>query len=153
MHAVFRLYDLGAPLARLADLGRPLLLLALRLYIASVFFKAGLTKIADWEITLALFTDEYAVPLLSPAVAAVMGTAGELLLPPLLALGLAGRFAALGLTVVNVMAVLSYPALFGFDCPAALHSHIAWGAGLFAVLVFGPGSLSADHLITRTSRR
>lgn len=154
MNALFRLYDLSAPLVRAADLLRPLLLLALRLYLASVFFRSGLTKITDWDTTLYLFTEEYAVPLLPPAIAAFMGTAGELLLPPLLALGLAGRFAALGLTVVNAMAVLSYPALLGFECPAALQSHIAWGAGLLALLSFGPGALSADHLIAarRASR-
>ncbi|XLM23140.1 hypothetical protein MKD33_16725, partial [Chromobacterium piscinae] len=27
-----------------------------------MFFSSGLTKIADWDITLALFTDEYHVP-------------------------------------------------------------------------------------------
>ena len=41
MNAVTRAYDLGAPLARLADQVQPLLLLALRLYIAWVFMKAG----------------------------------------------------------------------------------------------------------------
>lgn len=153
MNAVLRLYDLASPLARFADFGRPLLLLALRLYIAWVFFKAGLTKIDDWEITVALFADEYSVPLLPPALAAVAGTAGELLLPPLLALGLAGRFAAFGLFVVNAVAVLSYPALFGFDCPAALQSHVAWGAGLLAVTVFGPGGLSVDRWLAGRSRR
>ena len=85
MNAVLRLYDLATPFARVADLGRPLLLLALRLFIASVFFKAGLTKIEDWDTTLFLFTEEYSVPLLPPALAAFLGTAGELLLPPLLA--------------------------------------------------------------------
>lgn len=149
MNAVFRLYDLAVLLARLADSVRPLLLLALRLYLAWVFFKSGMTKIADWDSTLFLFAEEYSVPLLPPAIAAVMGTAGELLLPPLLAFGLAGRFAALGLSVVNAMAVLSYPALFGFECPAALQSHVAWGVGLLGVLVCGPGALSVDHWLAR----
>jgi putative oxidoreductase len=149
MNAVLRLYDFALPFARLADLGRPLLLLALRLYIASVFFKAGLTKIEDWDTTLFLFAEEYSVPLLPPALAAFLGTAGELLLPPLLAVGLAGRFAALGLTVVNAMALLAYPALWVFDCPAAVQSHLWWGAGLLVVLAFGPGMLSADHWLVR----
>jgi putative oxidoreductase len=149
MNAVLRLYDLATPFARVADLGRPLLLLALRLFIASVFFKAGLTKIEDWDTTLFLFTEEYSVPLLPPALAALLGTAGELLLPPLLAIGLAGRFAAFGLTVVNAMALLAYPALWAFECPAAVQSHLWWGAGLLAVLTFGPGMLSADHWLVR----
>jgi putative oxidoreductase len=147
MNAVLRLYAFAAPLARLADVGRPLLLLALRLYLAMVFFKAGLTKIDDWDTTLFLFAEEYSVPLLPPALAAVLGTAGELLLPPLLTVGLAGRFAALGLTVVNAMALLAYPALWAFECPAAVQSHLWWGAGMLVVLAFGPGQLSVDHRI------
>ncbi|MBP6097512.1 MAG: DoxX family protein [Methyloversatilis sp.] len=148
MNAIItRMYDLGAPLARLADQIRPLLLLALRLFIAWVFIKAGLTKIEDWDTTLFLFREEYAVPLLSPQVAAFMGTAGELLLPPLLAIGLAGRLAAAGLFVVNVMAVVSYPALWEFECPAAFDAHVWWGVGLLVLTAFGPGALSADRLL------
>src|SRR5690606_34785283 len=75
----------------LLDSLRPLAALVARAYLAQVFFLSGLTKIRDWEITLLLFTEEYQVPLLSPQVAAVMGTGGELVLPVLLLLGLAGR--------------------------------------------------------------
>jgi putative oxidoreductase len=132
---------------------QPVLLLAVRCYIAWVFFAAGLTKIDDWGTTLALFQDEYQVPLLPPALAAFMGTAGELLLPPLLVLGLAGRFAALGLFVVNVMAVISYPALFQFDCPAAIQSHYFWGALLLGVAAFGPGALSLDAWLAKRLQR
>ena len=57
---------------------QPLALLAARLYVAQVFWLSGLTKIRDWDTTLALFENEYQVPLLSPAVAAWMGTGGEL---------------------------------------------------------------------------
>lgn len=115
-------------------------LLGARLYVAQVFWLSGLTKIRDWETTLALFENEYQVPLLSPHLAAWMGTTGELALPVLLVLGLGGRFAALGLSVVNVMAVLSLP-----DMPAAARSlHDLWGALLLAVLLFGPGRWSLD---------
>jgi putative oxidoreductase len=147
MNAINRMYDAGAPLARLSEQLQPLLLLGLRLFIAWVFIKAGLTKIEDWDTTLFLFRDEYAVPLLSPQVAAFMGTAGELLLPPLLAIGLAGRLAAAGLFVVNVMAVVAYPALREFECPAAFDSHVWWGVGLLVLTAFGPGALSADRLL------
>ena len=44
-----------------------------RLYVAQIFFASGLTKLRDWDITLALFTDEYKVPLLSPEIAALLG--------------------------------------------------------------------------------
>ena len=72
-------------------------------------FLSGLTKLRDGETTLALFMDEYKVPLLSPEIAAAAGTAGELVLPVLLAFGLAGRFAAAGLSVVNAVAVIILP--------------------------------------------
>ena len=73
---------------------QPAAQLAARWYVASVFFASGRTKLRDWDTTLALFTDEYHVPLLSPTVAAWLGTGGELVLPVLLLIGLFGRFAA-----------------------------------------------------------
>ncbi|MDB5888273.1 MAG: doxX family protein [Rhodocyclales bacterium] len=126
------------------ELLQPIMLLAIRLYIGWIFIRSGLTKIDDWGTTLALFHDEYQVPFLPPALAAVMGAASELLLTPLLILGFASRFAALGLFVVNAMAVLSYPALFQFDCPAAIQSHFCWGTLILVVALFGPGTLSMD---------
>ena len=114
-----------------------------RLYVAQVFFLAGLTKLRDWETTLFLFTDEYKVPLLPPAVAAVLGTGGELVLPVLLALGLCGRLGALGLSVVNVVAVVSLSEI----APAALQQHILWGALLAGVAIYGPGPWSLDRFL------
>jgi putative oxidoreductase len=122
------------------DSARPLAALLARVYIAQVFFLSGLTKLRDWDTTLLLFTEEYRVPLLSPGVAAVMGTAGELLLPVLLLFGLAGRFAALGLSVVNVIAVLSLSEI----APAALQQHITWGVLLAALALYGVGQWSVD---------
>lgn len=120
-------------------------LLAARLFVAQAFFASGLTKLRDWETTLALFTDEYHVPLLSPPAAAALGTAGELVLPVLLALGLAGRFAALGLSVVNVVAVISLAEI----APAALAQHQLWGALLVVLLLWGPGRWSLDALLAQ----
>ena len=76
--------------------------LGIRLYIAKVFFLSGLTKIRDWDTTLTLFREEYHVPVLPPELAAFMGAAGELVLPVFLAVGLGTRFAAFGLTFVNI---------------------------------------------------
>ena len=136
-------------LTRGLDLLQPVALLALRLYVSSVFFRSGLVKVSDWGATLALFHDEYKVPLLPPDVAACVGAFGELSFPVLITLGLAGRFGAAGLFVVNAMAVISYPQLWQFDCPAAIQMHVVWGAILLVLAVFGPGRLSLDELILR----
>ena len=138
---IHRLTACWQPIDRLLDAAQPLGALLARLYIAQVFFLSGLTKIRDWDTTLLLFTEEYHVPLLPPAMAAVMGTAGELVLPVLLVLGLAGRFSALGLSVVNVVAVLSLSEI----APAAFQQHLTWGALLAALALFGPGRWSLDH--------
>ena len=119
--------------------------LAIRLYVAQAFFKSGLTKIEDWGATLALFQYEYQVPVLSPALAAVMGTAGELGLPLLLALGLAARFGAAGLSVMNVVAVISYADLSDLG----RQDHVLWGALLLVTLLHGPGRWSLDHWLQR----
>lgn len=127
----------------LLDALQPLASLLARLYVAQVFFASGLTKLRDWEVTLALFNDEYHVPLLSPAVAAVMGTGGELVLPVLLVLGLGGRFAALGLFIMNIVAAVSLSEI----APAALQQHITWGVLLAALSIFGVGQWSADRWV------
>ena len=50
---------------------------------------------------------------------------------------------------VNVMAVVSYLDLFGFECPAGINSHYYWGSILLALVVFGPGKISLDEIILR----
>ena len=72
-----------------------------------------------------------------------MGTAGELVLPVLLAVGLLGRLGALGLFVVNVVAVLSLSEI----APAAMQQHMLWGALLAGVAVYGPGIWSVDRWV------
>jgi len=136
---------MALPLAALAHQLRSLGLLLARLYVARVFFLSGLSKLHDWSSTLALFEDEYHVPLLPPEFAAWAGTGGELLLPLLLALGLAGRFAALGLSVMNVVAVLSLAEI----APAALAGHQLWGALLAAIALWGAGQWSLDAWLAR----
>lgn len=125
---------------RVLEALQPAAQLAARVYVGAAFFRSGLTKIANWDTTLALFQDEYKVPLLPPHLAAVMGTGGELVLPVLLVLGLFGRFGALGLSVVNVVAVLSLEEI----APAALQQHVFWGSLLAALALWGPGKWSLD---------
>lgn len=132
-------------LANVLDLG-------LRLYVSKVFFLSGLTKIRDWDTTLTLFQEEYHVPVLPPELAAFMGTAGELCLPVLLTLGLATRFAAFGLTFVNIMAVVSYWHVLK-EAEPALAQHFYWGTLILVILLHGPGKLSLDALIWKKLAR
>ena len=120
--------------------------LAIRLYVAQVFFRSGLLKIGNWDGTLYLFENEYQVPLLPPEPAAWLGTFSELAFPPLLALGLAARFAALSLSVFNIVAVISFWHVLSQN-QAALNSHLYWGVLLAVTLFHGPGKLSLDHWI------
>lgn len=138
-----KVLGLWARLSSALDMLQPAAALAARIFVGQVFFLSGLTKLRDWDITVALFTDEYKVPLLPPAVAAFMGTVGELVLPVLLVLGLAGRFSALGLFVVNAVAVIALSEI----APAALQQHIFWGALLAALAIYGPGAWSLDRLV------
>ncbi len=140
-----RLVAAGGAAVRALELAAPALDFGIRLLVASVFFKSGLTKIASWDSTLALFENEYAVPLLPPELAAWLGTGVELAMPVLLVLGLGGRLAALVLFVFNIVAVVSYPDL----SEVGLKDHQYWGLLLLVTLLHGPGRLSLDHLIRR----
>ena len=112
-----RLWNFGERALRVVEALRPLAQLAARVYVASVFFRSGLTNLRDWDMTLALFGDEYHVPLLSPTVA--------------------------GLSVLNVVAVLSLADI----SEAALMGHVFWGSLLAAFLLWGPGRFSIDHVL------
>ena len=46
------------------------LAIPLRVAVATVFWNSGMAKLADWNATISLFTDEYRVPVLPPDVAA-----------------------------------------------------------------------------------
>lgn len=135
-------------LEKLFALLRPLALLAARFYVGWVFFASGLTKIVDWETTLFLFEEEYAVPFLNPELAAYLGTGGELLLPVLLVLGLFSPIATIGLSILNVMAVLSLEEIG----PAAFSLHVVWGMLLALVLLWGPGRIGVDTLLKGSGR-
>jgi putative oxidoreductase len=105
---------------------------------------SGLTKIQSWSSTLSLFEYEYNVPVIPPQIAAYMATAGELMLPVMLVVGLFSRPAALGLFVLNLVAAISYPDI----SIAGEKDHIIWGAMLAVIFAFGPGSLSIDKLLS-----
>ena len=109
---------------------------------ASVFLPAGLLKLASWESTIALFQDEYKVPVLAPAVAAVMATTFELGCSSLLIAGLATRLATLPLLGQILTIQL-------FVYPQAWHEHLVWGSILLFLLTRGAGAFSMDYLLGR----
>jgi putative oxidoreductase len=114
----------------------------LRLGVALVFWRSGRTKTANWDLTVALFQDEYRVPLLPPELAAILATAVEHAAPVMLLLGLGTRLAAaamLGMTLVIQI----------FVYPQSYPDHLLWLGPLLYLLLRGPGALSLDHLIRR----
>ena len=149
MRVVTKLNSICISVVRALEWLQPVFVLGVRFYVASVFFKSGLTKIASMDTTILLFTHEYQVPLLSPELAAYLGTAAELVLPVMLALGLGGRFAAAALFVFNIVAVISYPDLN----EVGVMQHQYWGVLLLIPLLYGPGKLSIDHFIQRRLSR
>ena len=114
--------------------------LLFRLAVGSVFLKAGLTKIASWESTVALFRDEYQVPVLPAEIAATLATTFELGCSTLLIVGLGARLAALPL--LGMIAVIQL-----FVYPSAWAEHLTWGSILAAILTRGAGTASLDRLL------
>jgi putative oxidoreductase len=118
------------------------LAIPLRLAVATVFWNSAMTKLASWETAVALFTDEYHVPVLPPELAAYMAVSIELTTPVLLVIGLATRPAAavlLGMTTIIEV----------FVYPQAWPTHIQWAAMLLVLLARGAGKFSIDWLIRR----
>ena len=116
------------------------LAIPLRFAVATVFWNSAMTKLANWETAISLFTEEYKVLLLPPELAAYMAATIELTTPVLLVLGLATRPAAL--VLLGMTAVIEV-----FVYPQAWPTHIQWAAMLLVLLFRGPGKLSLDHLL------
>lgn len=127
----------------------PLFDLSVRLYLANIFWKGGMVKLSSWMSTVMLFTMVYDVPVLSPEMAAYLSTTVELGGSFLLAIGLAGRWAALSLFGLNIVAALSYGQL----SEAALQEAFYWGVLFLYLVLHGPGLLSADALLRSWFRR
>jgi len=122
--------------------------LAARIFPAAVFWYSGQTKVMGWRIwelkdsAIALFEDEYQVPLLDPVVAAHLAALAENLCPILLVLGLATRYAALALLFMTAVIEI-------FVYPGAWPTHGVWAACFLLIIGRGPGVVSLDHLIAR----
>jgi putative oxidoreductase len=123
-----------------------LVALTARVALAQVFWSSAQTHLSNWDTTLYMFANSYQVPLLPPTFAAYLAVAQEIVMPPLLLLGLGTRFAALALLgMTSVIEIFVYP--------QAWPTHIQWAAMMLVLISQGGGLLSLDALIARFSRR
>ena len=119
--------------------------LAARIFPAAVFWQAGETKVAGWHLkpgAIALFQNEYRLPLIDPTIAAYASAFSEHFFPILLVIGFATRFSALALLFMTAVIEI-------FVYPAAWPTHGVWATCLLVVIARGPGWLSLDHFIAR----
>lgn len=126
---------------------------AARAYLGLIFFNAGLTRVNSWGSQGFLFDSIHPVPFLPGEIAAVVTTAGELLLPILLWLGLAQRLAALGLfamTAVIQFVVAQTPE--GMENKIGNAEHYAWMLGFLLLAVRRPSILTLDYWLCRRQR-
>lgn len=130
-----------------------------RFSIAAIFWKSGQTKVQGFALDIvsgefhfgwprlsdsavALFREEYRLPLIAPELGALMAASAEHFFPLLILLGLATRFSALALLGMTTVIQL-------FVYPDAYPTHGVWAAVLLFIIAKGPGPLSLDHLIAR----
>ncbi len=113
-----------------------------RIGIATTFLRSGLLKLDGWSNgnTLALFTDEYQLPLIPPQIAAYMATTFELSMPVFILAGFFTRFAALVLLGMTLVIEI-------FVYPNAFDTHGVWAASLLYLMKYGPGVLSVDNFV------
>ncbi|HEV2572048.1 MAG TPA: DoxX family protein [Beijerinckiaceae bacterium] len=127
-----------------------LTLFVLRVALAVPFWRSGILKwdgflqINDTAVTL--FSDEFMLhlpggpyPFPAPAVMAFLSGCAEVALPIFLILGLASRTAALGLLVMTLIVQLTVPD--GWPI------HISWAAMALAIITWGAGRASLDHVL------
>lgn len=126
--------------------------LVLRLALALPFWRSGVLKWDGFlqlkDTAIFLFSSEFKLHLPggpygfpAPEVVAFLAGSGEIILPTLLVFGLASRVAASGLLVMTLVVQLTVPD--GWPL------HLSWAAMALAVMAWGPGRLSLDHLISR----
>ena len=127
---------------RLGELiGDSFLVLVARLSIAAIFFMSGQTKVSGFltitPSTYELFRTEYALPLISPELAAHLAAYSEHVFPALLVVGLFTRASALALLGMTfVIEVFVYP--------DAWPTHLSWAGLLLLIIARGAGKLSLD---------
>lgn len=125
-----------------------LVALIARAPVAGVFWQSGRTKVDGWNIfkvndsAVFLFENEFQLPVLNPVFAAHITAIAEHVLPVLLVLGLATRYAALALLVMTAVIQI-------FVYPDAWPTHGTWAACFLILMTRGAGAVSVDHLIAR----
>lgn len=121
-----------------------LIALLARIAIAAIFWRAASTKLANFELTIALFQDEYLrnLPFLPAAPMAYLATAIELALPALILIGLLTRLATLPLIGMALFIQV-------FVYPTSWPDHLVWVTLLGLLLARGPGLISLDALLAR----
>jgi putative oxidoreductase len=110
-----------------------------RIGVGTTFFRSGMLKLDGWSEgnTLALFRDEYRLPLVPPEIAAYLATTAELSLPLLLFVGLFTRLTAAALLIMTLVIEI-------FVYPNAFDTHGVWAVSLLFLMKYGAGYLSLD---------
>ncbi len=131
--------------AVLDKIPQSLISLAARIFPAAVFWMSGQTKVQRLHVTdnaIALFRDEYRLPLIDPVLAANIAAFSEHFFPVLLVIGLASRLSALALLCMTAVIEI-------FVYPDAWPTHGVWATCFLVVIARGPGIFSVDHLLAR----
>lgn len=144
---------------RLARIPHGAIALLARFSIAAVFWSSGQTKVQGFALNfvtgefhlgwpalsdsaVALFREEYRLPLVPPEAAALLAATAEHVFPLLLLAGLATRFSALALLGMTLVIQV-------FVYPGAYATHGTWAALLLWLAARGPGAVSIDHWLAR----
>lgn len=128
--------------------------LVLRIGLAVPFWRSGINKWDGFlqlnDVAVLLFSSEFRLhlpggpyPFPAPGVFAFAAASAEILLPLLLVIGLATRFAALGLLLMTLVVELTVPE--GWPL------HVTWAAMALGIMAWGPGRVSLDSLLTRSN--
>jgi putative oxidoreductase len=136
--------------ARLMNPLQSLFALLVRGYVSAPFLSAGYDKYLHWDATLRLFEAKYPMPWpwLTPNYVAMAGTSAELLLPTFLVLGLYARLSAIGLFIVDALALWVYAAQW-LDLDAPITPRMFGSVLLLVIILYGPGKLSIDYALNR----
>jgi putative oxidoreductase len=120
-----------------------ILLLGCRFAVGLYWLKGVLLRLQSPQFGLALFQNEYKVPLLPPSVAMHLANFNEITCPILLMIGLFSRVATLPLLVEQLLVIQ----IFVF--PSSYVDTLWLGSCMLFVLTRGPGAISLDYLVER----